>query len=227
MGVLGILVLTGCAHPKFSIRKFDLVSLANQVCVKRDPHRSIKGSVWMRVKSKEASGQFPAAVLADGAGKLKMEVTNLLGGTEAVITVDGTHYLIQVPNKPERKEEGYGYWGGIPLQWAADTFVGYLPCPAGGVTGAKIGMGTDEDLIVQTVSSLGREPERFVYHFREREGKPWVDSLQWERMGALKSSVEFKFYDPNEETGIPQKWEARSSQGEVKVLWKERESSSK
>ncbi len=225
---MSLMALAGCAHSKFTVKTMDPKALVNQICSQRDVARSIKGSVWMKVKSNDASGQFPADVVADGDGKLSLEVTNLLGGTEAIITVEGSQYRIQVPNKPERKEVGYGYWGGIPLRWASDVFMGYIPCPmAKNLPDAQFQFGKDEDLVVQTIASLDSEPERFTYRFRSWWGKPWVDSVKWERLGALKLTVEFKFDEPHADTGIPQKWEAKSVQGEVKVRWKERDSISK
>src|SRR5687768_265187 len=57
------------------------------------------GAVWLRAKSKEASGQFPANVKATST-TLDLEVTNLIGGTEAWISVRGRKYEIRVPAKP-------------------------------------------------------------------------------------------------------------------------------
>ena len=217
----------GCAHAPLE-KAEDPQKLIVQACAPGSLVKSVKGSAWMKLQSKEVSGQFPANVISQGPEDLRLEVTNLLGGTEAVITVQGRHYEVNVPSKKKgtkaQKEEGSGSWGGIPLQWATDLFLGRIPCPAATVlSGSKISVGDSGDLTVETPASLEHEVEKYVYHFRKWEGTPWPESLHWERQGAFANAVDFKFDDPEDKTRSPKKWEAKSSRGEVKVRWKDRD----
>lgn len=222
------LTLAGCAHAPVS-SEVDSRTLLSQACQAGAVVKSVKGSVWLKAKSKEASGQFPANVEAPSADRLKLEVTNLMGGTEAILSVEGRHYKIQVPNKKGRDEHGESSWGGIPLQWANALFLGRIPCPEGvAAKDAILSRGPDGELTVETPQTLERLPEKFVYRFRVFEGTAWAEGLYWERKGIAGSTpvtVEFKFEDPETKTRSPQKWEAKGTQGEVKVRWKDRQAS--
>ncbi len=187
--------------------------------------KEVKGSVWLKAKSKEASGQFPANVeakaTAEGA-ELRLEVTNLLGGTEAVISVKDQNYRIEIPEQHKILEQGQVSWGGIPLRWATELFMGRIPCP-GSSAEAKFEMDAQGRLVVSVPRTLGSDPERFVYSYRSWAGKPWPEALKWERKGSLPLTVDFTFDDPEDRSGIPRKWEAKSARGEVKARWKDRE----
>jgi hypothetical protein len=224
LGLLG----AACSHAPVS-RDVDPRALLNQACLPGMDVKSVKGSVWLKAKSKDASGQFPAIVDAPSADRLKLEVTNLLGGTEAILSVEGRRYKIEVPKKKGRSEEGESYWGGIPLQWANALFLGRIPCPDATIAkDAALSRGPEGELIVETPKTLDRLPERFVYRMRSIEGGYWPESLHWERKGIAGSApiiVDFSFEDPEAKTRSPQKWEAKGSQGEVKVRWKERQAS--
>jgi hypothetical protein len=222
---LGLAFLAGCASvPKGAGEApAELKTLLDAACSPGTSVASMRGSVWLKAKSSEASGQFPAGVEATDPGKLLLEITNLVGGTEARIRVDDRHYRIEVPGKPRQDREGWGAWGGIPLEWATELFIGRVPCPpASDRAEARLSM-SGEDLVVETPHSLEREAEKFVFGFRKWGGQPWPERLRWERAGAMPLVVEFKFDDPDDATHSPRRWEAKSAQGEVKVRWKDRE----
>ena len=180
----------------------------------------------MKVQSKEASGQFPASVEAHSPDQLTFEATNLIGSTQAVIVVKGHDYRVEVPSKNgmRRQEQGKDSWGGIPLRWATDLFLGKIPCPTGAEKTSDFDisiLGTG-DLQVLTHPSAFSGAETFIYHFKTWEGHPWPEALHWERKGVFASQVDFKFDDPQDKTRSPGKWEAKSPQGEVKVRWRDR-----
>ncbi|MGK5082632.1 hypothetical protein WDW37_04940 [Bdellovibrionota bacterium FG-1] len=224
------LIFEGCSHapiqegakPEPSLRV-----LLTQACSPGKHVRSAKGSVWLKAHSKEASGQFPAVVDAPNAEHLKMEITNLVGGTEAVISVDGRHYKIEVPHHKEKSEQGEASWGGIPLQWANSLFLGRIPCPdPSAIEDSGLSVGKDGELMIQTSATLDRQAEKFVFRFKKIEGISWPESLHWEKLNLGNTrpvSVDFKFEDPEAKTLSPKKWEAKGAQGEVKVRWRDRQ----
>ncbi|MGK5089583.1 hypothetical protein WDW86_18685 [Bdellovibrionota bacterium FG-2] len=190
--------------------------------------KGVKGSVWLKAKSKEASGQFPANVEAKATAEgseLRLEVTNLLGGTEALISVKNQTYRIEVPAQNKVLEQGQVSWGGIPLRWATELFLGRIPCPSGSAESAdsKVEIDSTGRLDVSIPRTLEGDAERFIYSFRSWAGRPWPEALKWERKGSIPLVVEFTFDDPEDRTAIPRKWEAKSARGEVKVRWKDRE----
>lgn len=227
MGLVSMSLAIGCGHAPLK-KATDPKLLLQLACEPGANIQSVTGSAWLKAHSKEASGQFPAQIEAPSPDRLKMEITNLLGGTEAVITVEGGHYSIVVPNHAERTEKGADSWGGIPLRWANALFLGRIPCPAS--QGAKLSLGAPsseaDELIVEVPRTLGRMAEKFIYRFRSVQGQPWPEALHWERAGMGGASplvVDFKFEDPEEKTRSPKKWEAKGSQGEVKVRWRDRQ----
>lgn len=198
--------------------------LLEQACEPGSKVASVKGFAWLQAKSKDASGQFPAMIDARAPDHLELEVNNLLGGTEAIIRVDGRRYKIEIPSRKDQSQVGVDSWGGIPLQWATELFLGRIPCPSPKVIStASLTVAKNGELVVETQPNLGQESEKFTYTFKSWGGRHWPGSLRWERRGLLTQTVEFKFDDPEDETHSPKKWEAKSSQGEVKVRWRGRE----
>ncbi|OFZ18321.1 MAG: hypothetical protein A2X94_12250 [Bdellovibrionales bacterium GWB1_55_8] len=229
IGFLG--VAAGCARAPVLTEKegADPRGLLTQVCGASAPGSQInkvKGSAWLKASSKEASGRFPAQVLAEMPDKLVLEVMNLIGGTEALIKVEGRRYKIEIPaqkNRKQQKQEGYHSWGGIPLQFATELFLGRIPCPpVAAFADAQVSTSQADELLVETKPSLEREAEIFRYSFRAWEGRPWVKALHWEKKGTAPSVIDFQFDSPEEGTASPQRWEAKSAVGEVSVRWRER-----
>jgi hypothetical protein len=201
------------------------IQYLERTCGAKAPGASVHvltGSVWMKAKSPEASGQFPATVKVTGSDRLEMEVTNLLGGPEATIKVNGASFEIRASGKgrggKDRVQTGTDTWAGIPLRWAPDLFLGRVPCPEDSVrASAQIRMNEGGELVIETPG------ERYTYGYRSWAGAPWPEKLTWRRTSGAATEVAFEFDQPDDKTGSPAKWEARSSRGEVKVRWKDRD----
>jgi len=188
--------------------------------------KAVQGSIWLKTQSPELTGQFSATISAQYPDQLRIEFSNILGGSEAIVIVKGDHYVVTSAGpRPQKKGEGYGSWGGIPLRWATELFLGKIPCPKD-QKGFQSSMNHEGDLVViskaDSTSSLSGV-QQFTYGFRMIHGKPWAKSLHWERLGESKAVVDFSFDDPEEQTLSPKKWEIRSDRGAVKVKWQQRE----
>lgn len=227
--ILLLLVLaSSCAHApkpgslglrsKFPDEKAARAFLA-RTCSIASGVREAQGVVSMRVKSKEASGQFSATVHAWAPDRLSLEILQPFGGTMAIVKVENDIYTIDVPGKPEQNVKGYQMWAGIPLRWAAGLFLGRVPClPQEGREAASVSINDDDDLIVESRGeSRGPAPETFVYRFREENGAYRPASLHWEAepRGIPPTKVDFMFSDED-------RWEARSDRGQVRALWREK-----
>ncbi|OFZ54570.1 MAG: hypothetical protein A2428_00665 [Bdellovibrionales bacterium RIFOXYC1_FULL_54_43] len=226
-----VVALTGCAHAPIT-KDADPRILLEQTCGPAAPGMSVtaaSGTVWLKAKSKEASGQFPATVQVKSPDSLHLEVTNLLGASEAIIRIEGKKYTIESSGSkkaPRLQEQGYHSWGGIPLHFATDLFLGRIPCPGPEARReANSSVTAQGELVVRTRASLDREEEQFTYSYRPWAGNPWPEFLIWERKGTVPMAVHFKFDDPEEGTKSPRRWEATSSlgAGEIKVRWRDRD----
>lgn len=187
----------------------------------------------MKVSSPQASGRFPAEVVATAPGSLQMEVLNLLGGTEAVIQIQGQKMQIKTPQKDDKKSRtirASDTWGGLPLAWGADLFLGRVPCPKR-LSGIQLEFQSSDPKNLQvTVKRLGKKIALFEYTLRKWNNAMWTERLVWTRLGreAQKKShrVQFEFSHPNRETGSALRWSAESSRGHVRVRWRKRSVSS-
>ena len=215
-------------------RPLDPKYLKEQACKPGQDIKKASGELWMKIhslKPGEPNGQFPATVAAS-PGHLKLEVSNLIGSTEASITIDGDTYQIDVPaskNQKGQTAQGSKSWGGLPLKWGTDLFLGKIPCPTGAeMDKAKVSLTADGGLSFETLTN-----EVYEYHFKSVGGASWPDSLHYEQKfpvemkvgarGKQSVIVDFKFDDQETGTLSPRKWEARSEQGEVKVRWRNRD----
>lgn len=196
-----------------------------QSFLKRLCHSDIKqttGNVWIRAESQAkegssgVSGQFPASVKATAPDQVILEVTNLLGGTEARIRVEGGKFTLLRPDasgklKPQRTLSGS--WGGIPLRWAPALFLGSHPCPDAPEKVRSVSFLSDE-LLEARVS----DRETYRIGFTSWAGRPWVNRVEW------NADTVFTFSDPDPSlSGLPRQIEAQSPRGHVKVRWRDRE----
>jgi hypothetical protein len=226
MWVGGFALLSGCAHTpatgKGSLQsKIEPKALLTQACLPGQTVLRASGVAWMKAKSSDASGQFPASIDAQAPGHLKLEVQQPLGGTAAILTIDGSDLRIDVPGKPERNRRERDTWAGIPLRWATDLFLGKVPCPdTKQISQASLSIDAEDQLVVSLPADTSGYPSRFIYRFDEKEGRYWARFLHWESGPA---GVDFEFDDPESETLSPLKWQAKSRRGEVKIRWRDRE----
>jgi hypothetical protein len=226
------IALTGCAtffpqsnsDPESSnstVAGWAVDRLLNQTCETGKGAKEIEGTIWLKTQSKEVHGQFYASVLATAPDQLKLEVTNFLGGTVALISVKKTHFEItKGPSEPV-SNSGSDSWGGIPLRWATDLFLGKIPCPT---LSSHLVLKKEEanQLTIEAPEDpLGAQKFSFKYR-KGNDGLPWPESLHWERFSDPKERVEFKFDKPETVTLSPLQWEASSSEGAIKVRWKDR-----
>jgi hypothetical protein len=218
------LFFLGCATPRPASHEESPEKLYSQICEIGAPIRSVQGTTLIKTHSKEVSGQFPANVIAISPDRLRLEVTNFLGGTEALITVEqGRYEVTGVRGKSNQSEVGYGTWGGIPLRWATDLFLGKVPCPS--LTSAsKLSLSPEGELIILVAeeSNSGTSSQKFVYKLVRRDHRLWPEALLWEQQRPTTLKVEFKFDDPEQSTLSPKRWEATSSKGNVKIKWRDR-----
>jgi len=188
--------------------------------------RQAKGRVGIRaIDVRGKSVQFSAFVNAEQQGTFRLEATNPLGGTEATIEYRDGRFVVSRPGKGTELDRQATHWNGIPLRFALELFLGRVPCPEP----ASLDRGSFRLTAPGTVEWELSGAERWHWEFRDENGSTWVDRLVWQSLapGAREreGEVEFLFRDPDSKSGTPSVWEVKSRQGEVKVRWRDRESS--
>jgi hypothetical protein len=234
--------LSACAQQRVRPQEHNPEGLARFACSPGSRLSEVQGSLWLKVQSSEASGQFPAQVNVSMASVSKgsasplgsnqgqaskrfhMEVNNLFGGVEATITLEQGRVWVKGKDQNAKPElRAHGTWSGIPLEWASDLVLGKIPCPEKGeLKNLKFSLLEDGSLRIERPARLGYDAEVFLFKFRYWNGQPWPEELQWKRGGPFAQAVDFKFADPEAETGSPLRWEAKSALGQMKLKWRER-----
>ncbi|MBC7386365.1 MAG: hypothetical protein H7301_09435 [Cryobacterium sp.] len=194
--------------------------------------RTVQGTVWTKIESKEISGQFPASVRAEYPTRLGVEVTNLIGSPQAWLKIENgkTELKFTAENDKEfgapRIEQTLG---GMPIEFALRLFAGGVPCPE---------QTKDRDVRVKTSSEGDLEVEERVirtnevttihYSFTRYAGSPWVKEVRWEKLAsnvgrsAKSKLIRMTREEPDSADGAPLKWSVVSEAGEIRVRWKNR-----
>lgn len=217
---------SGCAPTKTLQREYSPEELFTSACGIGKEIPAVSGNASLKVSSTHVKGRFPAMIKASSLGDLALDVMNPFGGTEASIVIEGDHYVVKRPGHKKSETEGTGSWNGIPLRWISDLFLGKIPCPSGSklseIPNLKVKQDEAAQLILRIAGQQNQEPQEFRFHFHDRDGKPWPDSLQWIGGRSSSQAIDFTFEDPEKATSIPLKWEAKSKQGSIQVRWRER-----
>ena len=212
--------LQACSHalPKFGTD--DPVAAVRTACGTDGFSKEVTGSVWIKAKSREASGQFPAEVRAIAAPskplELQLEIKQLLGARAALIEIRGHDFKVETP-KDGAVTRKASSWGGIPLEWASQLFLDRFPCPSVSEMGTLRWRWLDSGEL-EGRSSSGQTVWRFK--FRSWNESPWVESVFWQKSEG--KTLDVKRGDPDPQEGWAQRWEASSPSGHVKVRWKNR-----
>ncbi len=178
-----------------------------------------KGSLWVKVKSTEASGQFPAFARSEKIGdqfQSTIEVNNLIGGKVATLEVKGGNFKISSLNRPT--QEGQDSWGGIPLRWVSGLLLGQYPCPQTSDLKA-LSIQSQEDKI--TVTEM-QTKERYVMTLGKTGDQFFVKKIEWRGAEEDSLKIEFLILERELKTESPLVWSAKSLKGQVMVRWKER-----
>jgi hypothetical protein len=214
--VLTILpMLVSCSTTK----KSNPLSKLAEICNIGRNTKEVSGNLLIKARSKEAKGQFPAAIKVNKAQKtMILEVTNLVGGPIASIKVSNEKFLIKTFGKKKQVAKGSISWGGIPLIWSLDLFLGKIPCPSLVNPDVKVKLSDTPDW--QLLATI--KDETYRYKIGIYEGAAWPEELLWSN-NKKKESVHFWFSDPDGESMSPKKWRVKSSKnGEVRVKWRDR-----
>ena len=167
------------------------------------------------MKSQEGSGQFPAWVRVQAVDRLDVEIQNILGGVEGSIQVRGQNYSIREKNQGTAAVHGRSSWKGLPLRWLGMVLLGRIPCPPARVwSEAQWGRGGEIHVQDRNVE--------WVMTVKQEAGGAWPEKCVWKDPTSSVGKVEFTFFDPEDSTRSPRRWEVRSTEGEVLARWRER-----
>lgn len=204
----------GCAGRVLLSQEQGLEIWRSVCLIPQNKTATVSGSVYLRARSFEEagqSGQFSADVIASPVDGLRLQVLNPVGGREAEIRV--TPEAVWINGKRSVGAKTSASWGGIPLRFALELFMGSPPCPQARDR-AEISI-EDQDTIVARVAG-----ETYRYRVKRWLNGYYPSWIQWTPQAG--PAIEFIFDDVDSAAHYAKKWEAKGSAGEVKVKWRER-----
>ena len=186
-----------------------------KACEAGKDYTRVKGSLWAKIKSKKDELQFPATIKVENH-QMVMEVTNLVGGREALIKIDGELFEVLSDSRPTLNQKGKGSWNQIPVNWAFKAFLGQPPC-VDELAAAKINKERSKDGVIAV--SLGGEV--WLYELESNGGSEHIVRLTRESQDRIKK-LEIFFERFDAANGTPLSFRAVSDEGELKIRWKDR-----
>ncbi|MCM0604595.1 MAG: hypothetical protein KA715_00735 [Xanthomonadaceae bacterium] len=186
-----------------------------QACKLGKEFTSVKGSLWAKIKSKKEELQFPATIRVANK-QLVLEITNLVGGREAVIRIDDELFSVLSDSRPGLNQKGKGTWNMIPVSWAFKAFLGQPPC-LDEIATAHI----NREKSVHGAIALNFAGEIWIYELESTGTRERIIKLTRESKDSVKKlEIEFERFDVS--NGTPLSFRAASEEGELKIRWKER-----
>ncbi len=164
------------------------------------------GGAWVRFEAPGGAGQFPATLHATETGKLELEVTNLIGGREALVRWDQVgvgNPKVETAHKISKDMFTEGAWGGLSLKAAHAFLLGRLPCPSEPPTWAE------------DSSTLRAGANRYEIRWLSRR----LGQFEVAKVHVTGAEVEIEERDAQ---GFPLRWTARTERGVLKFRWKDR-----
>ena len=220
-------LLAACSSVRFSPESAEFKGMTPRrlydfACLKQENNKPVSGEVAMKVKSSQISGQFTAQVQAHSLEKLDLEVEHPWGGVIAQVKWDQNQVEVTMESEdPPRIERGGRTWSGLPLHFVSSLFLGSVPCPDLKQK-HQLSMTPEGELMIQFDHG-----EEWLYQFRIWKRQPWPEKLVWYSSEFKKDKskkVEMNLDDPDQNLGVPLKWEIRQQESFIKVRWKDRAS---
>lgn len=216
----GVLLFTsGCAtvRPQSELEGPDAArAMVERFCSARSDVKTSVGNLWIQARTPDASGQFPASVKATRSGDVELEIVDLIGSKIATLIVRGESFELKHVQNSARSFSGSGEWNAIPVRWLNQVFLGRTPCP----DASEIRKGEFRLIESGVVEGKFGKHDRVIYRYDQSGAVQWVTEAEWWLHG---QRVQFTFDDIEFGSGAPMKWSVKSSLGEIKARWKQRD----
>lgn len=132
-----VALLSSCAStPKSSqekISKQEAEAFLKKYCSKIVPKKALEqemtGDILVRSSTKEFKGQYPASIHYSKDQDFSLEITNLLGGTVAILKGGPTEMEVFSPSHPKYNRKGIKQYMGLSIPLLSKLIHGDLPCP--------------------------------------------------------------------------------------------------
>ena len=215
--LLSVLATACSTMPKSSLEKIsqkEAESFLSEYCskysLKADLDQDLFGEILVRSSTKEFKGQYPASIHFSKDKSFTLEVTNLIGGTVAMLKGDPGSVEVFSPSRPQYNRKGIKQYMGLSIPLFAKLLHGDLPCPDSKVVNVE-----GYEIIIKD-SGLEWRIERSD----SSSGSVPVKTRILEQ-GKLK--VEMLIEGWNSKEHFAEKVKVHTSEGDLKWSWRSRE----
>jgi hypothetical protein len=92
--------------------------------------QEMNGEILVRSSTREFKGQYPASIHFSKEGSFSLEVTNVIGGTIAMLKGGYDSVDVISSSKPQYNQKSVKQYMGLPVKLLAQLLHGDLPCPS-------------------------------------------------------------------------------------------------
>ena len=132
-----IFALSSCSStPQSSLAKVSqneadafLKKYCSSFSSKQTLDQELTGEILVRSSTKEFKGQYPASIHFSKEKDFSLEVTNLIGGTVAILKGDPNSVEVFSTSRPQYNRKGIKKYMGLPIPLFAKLLHGDFPCP--------------------------------------------------------------------------------------------------
>jgi hypothetical protein len=204
--------LPQASHQKLSTSeaKAFLTKWCSSVGRPSSAHHELKGEVLVRSSTREFKGQYPASVHFSKEGTFVLEVTNLIGGTVAMLKVNESSIEIIYSSQPKFNRKGIKSYMGLPVKLLLQMLHGDLPCPD-----------LKEDVFGDTRILV--KDGRFHWEFERAETDAGMIPFKVKITEAGREQVDFRIEKWNQMEGYAEKVKVSTPEGELKWTWRSRD----
>jgi hypothetical protein len=172
-------------------------------------HPAIHGDLLVRSSTREFKGQYPASVSVSQKGDLVLEVTNLIGGTVALLKGDTESLEVISSVKPQYSRKNIRNYMGLPVQLLVQLLHGDLPCPR------IVGVEVEGSAILIRQQNLNWKIERSD---AASGGLPLRVTIEDQGMVKIEMLIERW----NSKESYAEKVKVKTAEGELRWTWRNR-----
>jgi len=171
----------------------------------------IRGELLVRSSTREFKGQYPASVQISKNGELVLEVTNLIGGTVAMLKGDLNSLEVVSRLKPQFNRKNIRHYMGLSVPLLVQLLHGDLPCPS-------------STAIEADGTSIVLKDQSLIWKIERSDAKSGAVPLRLVILDGATVQVDMTIERWNSDQSYAEKVKVTTPEGDLKWTWRSRTS---
>lgn len=213
---LGLFLISCSTAPHASKEKMTdieakgfLAKRCSIVGISKSNLRELKGEILVRSSTREFKGQYPASIHFLKDGSFVLEVTNLIGGTVAMLKGNSSSIDVMSPPQPQFNRKGIQSYMGLPVKLLLQLLHGDLPCP-------------DLKNITADGTRILMKDGKFNWEFERADEPSGLVPYRVKISDLDQAQVDLLIEKWNEPEGYAEKVKVSTPEGVLKWTWRSR-----